>query len=327
MPTMNMVAAIRDTLHAEMARDERVMVLGQDVGKLGGVFRATEGLQAAFGEDRVVDMPLAESSIIGASLGLAASGMVPVAEIQFLGFAHLAFHQIAHQISRTRFRSQGRISCGVTIRAPFGAGVRALEIHSDAYEAMYAQVPGLKIVVPATAYDAKGLLAASIRDEDPVLFLEPLRGYRMVKDDVPEEDYTVPLGKARVAREGEHITLVAWSGMVPVVERAAETLARESISAEVIDLRSINPLDVETLASSVSKTGRALVVQEGPLTAGFAAEISSTIAEEVFYSLEAPIARVAGPDTPYPYATAIEEYYYPSEARIVAAARETVGQA
>ena len=325
MPTMNMVEAIRSTLHAEMARDERVMVLGQDVGKMGGVFRATDGLQGQFGEDRVVDTPLAESAILGASLGLAASGMLPVAEIQFLSFAHLGFHQIAHQISRTRFRSQGRITCPVTIRAPFGAGVRALEIHSDAHEAMYAQVAGLKIAAPATAYDAKGLLATAIRDEDPVLVIEPLRGYRLVKDEVPEEDYTVPLGKARVAREGEHITLIAWSGMVPIVVRAAETLAREGISAEVIDLRSIVPLDVDTLAASVTKTGRAVVVQEGPMTAGFAAEVATSITEEAFYSLEAPIARVTGPDTPYPFATALEEFYYPSEARIVGAARLTVG--
>lgn len=323
MPVVNMVAAIRQALTAEMARDERVMVLGQDVGKLGGVFRATEGLQDRYGSERVVDTPLAESSIIGASLGLAASGMIPVAELQFLSFGHLAFHQIAHQLARMRYRSQGTITCPVTIRAPFGAGVRALEIHSDACESMYAQVPGLKIAAPATAYDAKGLLTTAIRDEDPVLFIEPLRGYRLVKDEVPEDDYTVPLGQARIAREGTDVTVVAWSGMVPLAVRAAETLAREGISAEVVDLRSLVPLDVETIVGSVTRTGRAVVIQEGPMTAGFAAEVATTIAEEAFYSLEAPIARVTGPDTPYPFATAIEEYYFPSEARILAAARGT----
>jgi len=257
-------------------------------------------------------------------VGLAASGLVPVAEIQFLGFAHLAFHQIAHQLARLRYRSQGRLGCQVTIRAPFGGGVRALEIHSDAYEAMYAQVPGLKIAAPATARDAKGLLLASIRDEDPVLFLEPLRGYRLVKDDVPDGDYTVELGQARVARAGTDVTIVAWSGMVPVAERAAETLAADGVSAEVIDLRSLVPLDVDTIVASVVKTGRAVVVQEGPMTAGFASEVVTSISEEAFYSLEAPVARVTGPDTPYPFAAAVEEYYLPGEARLVGAVRRTL---
>jgi pyruvate dehydrogenase E1 component beta subunit len=321
---MTMVEAVRSALTTEMERDERVMVLGQDVGHLGGVYRATEGLLDRFGPDRVVDTPIAESSIIGSSVGLAASGMVPVAELQFLGFGHLAFHQVAHQLSRIRFRSQGRLTAPVTIRAPFGGGVRALEIHSDAYESMYANVPGLKVVAPATAHDAKGMLLASIRDEDPVLFLEPLRGYRLIKDEVPDTDYTVDLGKARIVREGEDITLVAWSGMVPQIERAAETLAGEGIDAEVIDLRSINPLDVDTLAESVTKTGRAVVVQEGPISSGFAAEVVSTITEEAFYSLEAPVQRVAGPDTPYPFAAALEDFYLPGQARILSAARKAM---
>jgi pyruvate dehydrogenase E1 component beta subunit len=321
---LNMVEAVRAALTSEMERDERVMVLGQDVATLGGVFRATDGLAARFGPERVFDTPLAESSIIGASVGLAASGLVPVAEIQFLGFAHLAFHQIAHQLARLRYRSQGRLSCPVTIRAPFGGGVRALEIHSDAYEAMYAQVPGLKIACPATARDAKGMLLASIRDEDPVLFLEPLRGYRLVKDEVPDGDETVELGHARVARPGTDVTIIAWSGMVAVAERAAETLAAEGVSAEVIDLRSLVPLDVDTIVASVVKTGRAVVVQEGPMTAGFASEIVTSIAEEAFYSLEAPVARVTGPDTPYPFAAAVEEYYLPGEARLVGAVRRTL---
>jgi pyruvate dehydrogenase E1 component beta subunit len=321
---MTMVEAVRAALATELERDDRVMVLGQDIGKLGGVYRATDGLLDKFGADRVVDTPIAEASIIGASVGLAASGLRPVAELQFLGFGHLAFHQVAHQLARLRYRSQGRLTAPVTIRAPFGGGVRALEIHSDAYESMYANVPGLKVVAPATAHDAKGMLLASIRDEDPVLFLEPLRGYRLIKDDVPDHDYTVELGKARIVREGEHITLVAWSAMVPQIERAAETLAAEGIDAEVIDLRSITPLDVETLAASVTKTGRAVVVQEGPISSGFAAEVAATITEEVFFSLEAPVQRVAGPDTPYPFAAAIEDYYLPGQTRILAAARKAM---
>jgi pyruvate dehydrogenase E1 component beta subunit len=319
-----MIQAIREALTDEMERDERVMVLGQDVGRLGGVFRATEGLQARFGTDRVFDTPLAESSIIGASIGLGVSGLVPVAEIQFLGFASLAYHQISHQLSRMRYRSQGRFSCPVTIRAPYGGGVRALEIHSDANEAAFAQIPGLKVVAPATAHDAKGLLLASIRDEDPVLFLEPLHGYRLIKDEVPETDYTVPLGQARVAKEGSDLSIVAWSAMVPVAERVAETLAGEGISTEVIDLRCLVPLDVETIVSSVVKTGRVVVVQEGPMTAGFASEIVATIIEEAFYSLEAPVVRVTGPDAPYPFAAAIEEFYLPDEARLLSAARRTL---
>jgi pyruvate dehydrogenase E1 component beta subunit len=319
-----MVEAIRSALTLEMARDERVMVLGEDVGAIGGVFRATEGLQERFGGDRVVDMPVAEASIIGASIGLAISGLRPVAEIQFLGFAHLAFHQIAHQLARMRYRSQGALACPVTIRAPFGGGVRALEIHSDAAESMYAQVPGLKIVAPATAADAKGMLLESIRSADPVLVLEPLRGYRLIRDEVPDGDGTVELGRARIVREGRAITLIAWSGMVPVVERTAETLLQEGVDAEVIDLRSIVPLDVETLAQSVRKTGRAVVVQEGPLTAGFASEVAAAVSEAAFFSLEAPVARVAAPDTPFPFATSLEEYYLPNETRLLAAVRKTL---
>lgn len=324
MARLTMIEAIRSALAMEMERDERVMVLGEDVGALGGVYRATDGLLARFGPDRVVDTPIAEACIIGASVGLAASGLVPVPELQFLGFGHLAFHQIAHQVARMRYRSRGKITCPMTIRAPFGGGVRALEIHSDASEAMYAQVPGLKIAAPATAHDAKGMLLAAIRDEDPVLFLEPLRGYRLVKDEVPDADYTVELGRARIARTGDDVTLIAWSGMVPQAERAAETLEAEGVSAEVVDLRSITPLDVDSLVSSVTKTGRAVVIQEGPLTGGFAAEIAGTLAEEAFYSLEAPVQRVAGPDTPYPFATAVEEFYLPGQTRILAAARKTL---
>lgn len=322
-----MVTAIRTALWEEMERDDRVMVLGQDVGGLGGVFRATDGLLDEYGSDRVVDMPLAESAIVGSSIGLAAAGLVPVPEIQFWGFCHLAYHQITHQLARFRYRMRGRMDSQITIRAAFGGGVRALEIHSDAYESAYAQIPGLKIVVPSTAADAKGLLKSSIRDEDPVLFLEPLRGYRLITDEVSDDPETlVPLGRARIARPGQHVTVVAWSGMIPVVEAAAIELEEKGIDIEIVDLRTIVPLDVATVVESVEKTGRAVVVQEGPMTAGFAAEVIATIGEEIFYSLEAPIARVCAPDTPYPFATALEEYYVPGVTHVVSAVEKVVQQ-
>jgi pyruvate dehydrogenase E1 component beta subunit len=322
MATMTMVEAIRSTLHDELARDERVVVLGEDVGRLGGVLRATDGLQAKFGPERVVDTPLAEAVIAGSALGLAVSGLVPVAEIQFLGFTHQAFHQIASQVARYRFRSQGRYPLQLTIRTPFGGGVRTPELHSDALEAQFVQAPGLKVVMPANAYDAKGLLTTAIRDPDPVLFCEPLRGYRLVKGEVPEEDYTVPFGQARVVRDGGDVTLVAWSAAVQLAEKAAERLAEDGISAHVLDLRTLVPLDVEGLVKAVDGTGRCVVVHEAPLTAGFGAEVIATVQEEAFYSLEAPIARVTAPDTPYPLA-GVEEAYLPSVERVVAAAVRT----
>lgn len=325
MPVLTMVEAIRQALEQEMERDERVMVLGEDVGRLGGVFRATDGLQKRFGAERVFDTPLAEAMIIGASVGLAISGMRPVAEMQFLGFAHQAYHQIADQVARYGLRSQGRYPMQVTIRAPFGGGVRTPELHSDALEAQFVHSPGLKVVMPATAYDAKGLLLEAIRDPDPVLFCEPLRGYRLVKDEVPEADYTVPFGSARVAREGTDVTLVAWSAAVQLCERAADLAAEEGISCQVLDLRTLVPLDVEALCRVTESTGRVVVVQEAAFTAGFGAEVVATIQEEAFYSLEAPIARVAAPDTPYPLA-GVEEFYVPNEARVLAAIRRTVKQ-
>lgn len=323
MTVRTMVEAIRLTLEQELARDDSVVVLGEDVGRLGGVFRATDGLQRRFGEDRVIDAPLAEGVIAGAAVGLAASGMRPVIEMQFLGFAHQAFHQIAGQIARYGFRSQGRFPMPVTIRAPFGGGVRTPELHSDALEAQFVQCPGLKIVMPACAHDAKGLLAAAIRDPDPVLFCEPLRGYRLVKDEVPEEDYTIPFGQARTAREGSDVTLVAWSAAVQLCERVADHAASEGISCRVIDLRTLVPLDVATLVRCTEETGRVVVVHEAPLTGGFGAEVAATIQEEAFYSLEAPVARVTAPDMPYPLAGA-EEVYLPGEQRVLAAVRKTV---
>jgi pyruvate dehydrogenase E1 component beta subunit len=302
------------------------MCLGQDIGRNGGVFRATEGLQARFGEDRVVDMPLAEAVIIGASVGLACAGLVPIPELQFLGFGSQAFHQIEGQVARMRFRSQGRYPMPMVIRAPFGGNVRTPEMHSDAHEAKYAQVPGLKIAMPATARDAKGLLAEAIRDPDPVLFCEPLRGYRLVKDEVPDEDYTVPFGVSRMVREGSDVVLIAWSAAVHVAGKAADLAEAEGISCGVLDLRTLVPLDTGGLRDAVARVGRAVVVHEAPFTGGFGAEVVATIQQEAFWSLEAPIRRVTAPDTPYPIAS-IEEYYVPSAERVLAAIRTVAGEA
>ncbi|MGH8884962.1 MAG: alpha-ketoacid dehydrogenase subunit beta [Egibacteraceae bacterium] len=323
MTVMTMIEAIRSALHDEMARDERVLVLGQDVGQLGGVFRATDGLLAEFGPDRVFDTPLAEGVIVGAALGLAVAGLVPVVEIQFMGFTHQAFHQLGAQLGRFRLRTQGRFGAQVTIRTPFGGGVRTPELHSDALEAQFVQCPGLKVVLPSNPYDAKGLLAEAIRDPDPVLFCEPLRGYRLVKGEVPDGDYTVPFGQLRQVRPGDDVTLVAWSAAVQVAERAADQLAEETVSAQVLDLRTLVPLDVEGLVRAVERTGRCVVVHEAPLTAGFGAEVTATLQEEAFYSLEAPIARVTAPDTPYPLGSA-EDLYIPTVERVVDAVRRTV---
>jgi pyruvate dehydrogenase E1 component beta subunit len=318
----NIVEAIRDGLVFEMERDDRVIVLGLDVGKLGGVFRATQGLLERFGPDRVVDTPLAEGGIIGSSLGLAISGLIPVAEIQFLGFTHQAFHQIGPQLGRYRYRSRGRYHAQVTIRAPFGGGVKTPEFHPDAVEAQFVQAPGIKVVCPATPYDAKGMLLEAIRDPDPVLFLEPQRLYRRGREDVPDTDYTVPFGQVRLARQGNDVTLVAWSAAVEMCQRAAEELEQEGISAGVLDLRTLVPLDVEGLVSEVSRTGRAVVVHEAPLSAGFGAEVVATLQEEAFYSLDAPIRRVTAWDTPYPPAS-LEGWYLPTVRRVVEAARKT----
>jgi len=320
----NVLEAINSALDEEMSTNPRVMVLGLDVGKLGGVFRATSGLLEKHGAQRVVDTPLAEASIIGASLGLAISGMVPVAEIQFLGFTAQAFHQIGPQLARYRARSRGRYHCQVTIRAPFGGGIHSPEFHSDAVEAQFVQSPGIKIVMPSNAYDAKGLLIEAIRDPDPVLYCEPDRLYRLGRMEVPDGAYTIPFGKAAIVREGEDITLVAWSAAVESCLIAAERLADEGISATVVDLRTLVPFDVETVVGAVAKTGRCVVVHEAPLSAGFGAEVAATLASEAFYDLDAPIARVTSWDVPYP-AAPLEGWYLPSVERVVAAARRTAG--
>jgi pyruvate dehydrogenase E1 component beta subunit len=319
----NIVEAINSALQDEMQRDPRVMVLGLDVGRLGGVFRATSGLLERYGPERVVDTPLAEASIIGASLGLAVSGMVPVAEIQFLAFTAQGFHQIGPQLAKYRSRSRGRYNCQVTIRAPFGGGIKSPEFHSDALEAQFVQSPGIKVVMPSNPYDAKGLLLEAIRDPDPVLYCEPDRLYRLRKMEVPDDDYTVPFGKAAVVREGDDITLVAWSAAVELCLRAADELAREGISATVVDLRTLVPFDLETVVDAVARTGRCVVVHEAPLSAGFGAEVVATLVEEAFYDLDAPIARVASFDVPYPSAN-LEHWYLPSVKRVVAAAQKTL---
>jgi pyruvate dehydrogenase E1 component beta subunit len=316
MAVMTMVEAIRSALAAEMERDERVLLLGQDVGANGGMFRATDGLQGRFGAERVVDMPLAEGVIIGSAVGLACSGLVPVPELQFLGFGSQAFHQLEGQVARMRFRSDGAYEMPMVIRAPFGGNVRAPELHSDAHEAKYASTPGIKIAMPATARDAKGMLIEAIRDPDPVLFCEPLRGYRAVKDDVPEEDYTVPLGRARTVREGTDLVIVTYSAAVVTAERAASRAAEEGYSVGVLDLRTLVPLDTDAVREAVAGCGRALVLHEAPLTSGFGAELVATIQEEAFWSLEAPIRRIAAPDTPYPPG-ALEEAYVPSVERVL----------
>jgi len=320
---LTMLQAVNDALHVEMARDERVMVLGEDVARNGGVFRATEGLFEKFGEDRVVDMPLAEGAIVGSAVGLAMAGLVPVAEIQFLGFSYQAMHQIAGQVARLRYRSRGRFEPAITIRAPFGGGVRTPELHSDSLEGQLANMAGLKLVAPATAADAKGLLAASIRDPDPVVFLEPLRGYRGVRGDVPDGEHVVPLGEARTARHGDDVVVVAWSHQVELACRVSDALADEGLSVAVLDLRSLVPLDLATIAEAVDRCGRAVVVEEAVQTGGFAGEVVATIVEECFWSLEAPVVRVSGYDVPYPVGQ-LEDAYVPDEARIAAAVRRVL---
>ncbi|RJP19868.1 MAG: alpha-ketoacid dehydrogenase subunit beta [Candidatus Abyssobacteria bacterium SURF_5] len=320
---MNLVEAVNSALREEMERDDRVMVLGEDVGRAGGVFRATEGLQKLFGEDRVVDTPLAESGIVGTAIGLALFGMRPVAEIQFMGFIYPAFDQIISHAGRMRNRSRGRFSVPLVIRAPYGGGIHAPEHHSESTEAIFAHTPGIKVVIPSNPYDAKGLLISAIRDPDPVVFLEPKRLYRAIKAEVPDGDYEVPIGNAAVAREGEQVTLIAWGSMVPIASDAADALAEEGIDVELIDVRTVTPLDSETIIESVKKTGRVVVVHEAPKTCGFGAEIIAMINERAFLSLSAPPQRVTGFDIVFPLLKS-EHLYLPSVERISAAVRRVM---
>ncbi|MCL6516378.1 alpha-ketoacid dehydrogenase subunit beta [Alicyclobacillus sp.] len=323
MTERTMIQAIQDAIAIALEQDPRVLVLGEDVGKNGGVFRATEGLQERFGEHRVVDTPLAESGIVGSAVGLAIAGMRPIAEIQFLGFIYETMDQLASQAARVRFRTQGRFTVPLVVRAPFGGGVRTPELHSDSLEALFLHTPGLKVVMPSNPYDAKGLLLAAVADPDPVLVLEPMRLYRLGRMEVPDGHYTVPIGQARIARPGTDVTVVAWGPTVPVALEASEAAAAEGVSCEVVDLRTISPLDRRTLVTSVEKTGRAVVVHEAVRTGGVGAEVLAAIHDGAFYSLLAPVERVTGYDTPYP-PPAVEDLWLPTSKRVLAAVRRVM---
>jgi pyruvate dehydrogenase E1 component beta subunit len=318
MAQLNMVQAINLALSEEMARDDRVVLLGEDVGKDGGVFRVTEGLQERFGAERVLDTPLSESAIIGAAIGMAAYGLRPVPEIQFMGFSYSAFEQLFAHAARLRSRSRGRFTCPLVVRTPYGGGIKAPELHEESTEALFCQIPGLKVVVPSGPYSAKGLLLAALRDPDPVLFLEPTRLYRMLREEVPEGDYTLEIGRARVARPGSAVTVIAWGSML---ERVLKSVG--NYDAEVIDLLTLNPFDVEAVLASVRKTGRAVVVHEAAKTCGLGAEIAATIAEEGMLYLRAPILRVTAPDVPVPLAKLIDRYL-PTTKQIQAALEEVL---
>ena len=316
MVQMTMVQAINSALREEMRRDDRVVVLGEDVGVNGGVFRCTEGLIKEF-PDRVFDTPLAEAGIIGAAIGMALYGLRPVPEIQFMDFIYPGFDQIVSEAAKLRYRSGGQYSVPMTIRTPFGGGIRGGHYHSQSSEAYFCHTPGLKVVVPSTPTDAKGLLTASIRDPDPVLFLEPKKLYRAFREDVPEGEVVVPLGQARLRQEGKDVSLLAYGYMVSVCLEAAERAAAKGVEAEVVDLRTLVPLDVEAVLASVRKTGRVVVVYEAPRTGGYGAEVSAIIAEKAIEYLHGPIVRVSGFDTPFPYA--LEDVYMPNADRILGA--------
>jgi 2-oxoisovalerate dehydrogenase E1 component beta subunit len=323
MIKMNMLQAVNNALITAMTKDEKVMVFGEDVGHFGGVFRATSNLQENFGKGRCFNTPLTEQGIIGFANGLASQGSVPVAEIQFSDYIFPAFDQIINETAKWRYRSGGQFSVGtLTIRTPYGGGIAGGLYHSQSPEAFFAHIPGMKIVIPRNPYQAKGLLLASIRDDNPVLFMEPKRLYRASVGEVPEDDYELPLGKAEVTKEGRDITLLAWGAQMEVIEKAAEMAENYGVSCEIIDLRSILPWDAETVAESVSKTGRLLINHEAPLTGGFASEIAATIQEHCFLSLESPISRVCGLDTPYPLAH--EKEYMPDHLKTYEAIKRCI---
>jgi 2-oxoisovalerate dehydrogenase E1 component beta subunit len=322
MSTRTVIEAIREGLAEEMRRDDRVIVLGEDVGAAGGVFGATVGLHAEFGEERVIDTPLAESSIVGVAIGAALNNIRPVAEIQFMDFIHPAMNQIMNEAARIRYRSAGDFSCPLVIRVPFGGGVHGGLYHSQSIEALFCHIPGLKCVAPSTPYDAKGLLKAAIRDDDPVIFCEHKRTYRLIKGDVPDVDFTVPIGKAAVTRPGKHITLLTYGLMAHHALEAAESMADQGVEVEVVDLRTLRPLDVETILASVRRTGKVLIVHEANLTGGLGGELAALIAEHAFEALDGPITRVCGPDVPaMGYAPALEHAFMPDPERIERALR------
>lgn len=323
MSEMNMAQALNDALAVALEADPRVVLIGEDVGTTGGVFRVTDGLQQRFGDERVIDTPVAESGIVGAAFGMAIAGMRPVAEIQFLGFSYPAYDQVVSHVGRIRNRSNHRFSAPMVIRIPFGGGIGAAEHHSEASEAMYAHTPGIKVVAPATPATAKGLLLAAIEDADPVVFLEPIRVYRAIKEEVPEGHYLTPIGRAEVVREGADATIVAYGAMVRDALKAADALAGDSVAVEVVDLRTLSPIDAATVVASAVKTGRVVAVSEGHRTAGIASEIAAIVQEKALYSLLAPVARVTGWDTVVPLKRT-EQYHIPSVGRIVAAVRRTL---
>ena len=322
MAVRTMIESIRETLADEMRRDDAVIVLGEDVGRKGGVFLATDGLYGEFGPDRVIDTPLTESMIVGASIGAAVNGLRPVPEIQFADFIMPAFNQIVSEAARLRFRSNGAFGCPITIRAPYGGGVHGALYHSQSVEAFFAHVPGLKVVVPSTPYDARGLLRSAIRDEDPVLYFEHKKMYRSIRGDVPDTDYTIPLGQARVTRQGDQVTIVGYGLMAHYSLEAAELLEADGISAEVVDLRTLRPLDGQTVVDSVRKTGKCVIVYEDNRFGGYGAEVAAILAEEAFDHLDGPIVRVTGPDVPgVPYNHTLEEWFMPNPERIAEAVR------
>jgi 2-oxoisovalerate dehydrogenase E1 component beta subunit len=322
MAVMTFIESIRQTLQAEMRRDPTMIILGEDVGKKGGVFLATDGLYDEFGGDRVLDTPLTESMIVGASIGAAVNGLRPVPEIQFADFIMPAFNQIVSEAARMRYRSNNAFGCPITIRAPYGGGVHGALYHSQSVEAFFSHVPGLKVVIPSTPYDARGLLRSAIRDDDPVLYFEHKKMYRSVRGDVPDTDYTVPLGSAKVVREGSHVSVIAYGLMVQYALEAAELLEPDGISVEVVDVRTLRPLDGATLLDSVRKTGKCVVVYEDNRFGGYGAEIAAIMAEEAFDFLDGPVIRVTGPDVPgVPYNHSLEDWFMVNPDRIEAAVR------
>ncbi|MEH6890413.1 pyruvate dehydrogenase complex E1 component subunit beta [Bacillus sp. JJ864] len=323
MAQMTMIQAITDALRVEMKNDPNVLVFGEDVGVNGGVFRATEGLQAEFGEGRVMDTPLAESGIGGLAIGLALEGFRPVPEIQFFGFVFEVIDSISGQMARMRYRSGGRWTAPVTIRSPFGGGVHTPELHADSLEGLMTQQPGIKVVIPSTPYDAKGLLISAIRDNDPVVYLEHMKLYRSFRQDVPEGEYTIELGKADVKREGTDVSIITYGAMVHAALKAAEELEKEGISLEVVDLRTVQPLDIETIIASAQKTGRVVVVQEAQKQAGIAANVVAEINDRAILNLEAPVVRVAAADTVFPFSQA-ESVWLPNHKDIVEAVNKVM---
>lgn len=323
MPTINIIQAVNAALRTEMRRDPRVVVLGEDVARFGGVFRATRGLLDEFGSQRVFDTPLAEAGIIGTAIGMALYGFRPVPEIQFADFIYPAFDQIVNELAKMRYRSGGQFTCPVVIRTPYGGGIRGGHYHSQSPEAYFVHTPGLKVVIPSNPYDAKGLLIAAVRDENPVIFMEPKRVYRAARGEVPEGEYSVELGRAKVIKEGSDVTILTYGAMVyPVLEASEAAETEDGISSEVIDLRTLMPYDIETILASVKKTGRVVIVHEAPRTCGFGAELSAAISERSFLHLQSPILRVTGFDTPFPYA--LEESYLPDLKRVHRALRDSV---